>query len=171
MSYADVKRSSLKFKVEDMVFLRVAPMKGFLRLGRKDKLSPRLIGPFKIVKWIGLVAYKLTLPPSLSSVHDVFHVSMLRKLYNEPYSHDKLRALQIDENLSYEEKPVRILACEVKALCTRDIAFIKVLWRNHQTEKPHGNEKMRYEKNISEVRPHGCASSPSGFMLACVGHT
>ena len=78
-SYADVRRRSLEFEIEDQIFLKVAPMKGVLRFGRKDKLSPRFIKPFEILERIGPVVCKLSLPPSLSGVHDVFHVSMLRK--------------------------------------------------------------------------------------------
>ena len=83
-SYANVRRRNLEFEEGDLVFLKVAPMKGVLRFGRKWKLSPRFIRPFKILERIGSVAYKLALPPSLSSVHDVFHVSMLRKYITNP---------------------------------------------------------------------------------------
>ncbi|KAL0556464.1 hypothetical protein IC582_004978 [Cucumis melo] len=75
-SYADVTRKDLEFDVGDKVFLKVAPMKGVLRFERRGKLSPHFIGPFEIPERIGLVAYRLALPPSLSAVHDVFHVSM-----------------------------------------------------------------------------------------------
>ena len=78
-NYADVRRRSLEFEVGDMVFLRVSSMKGVLRSGHKGKLSPHFIGHFKILEKIHLVTYKLALPLSLSSVHDVFHISMLRK--------------------------------------------------------------------------------------------
>ena len=83
-SYADVRRWNLEFEEGDPVFLKAAPMKGILRFGRKGKLSPRFIGPFEILERVGPVAYKLALPPSLSSVHDVFHVSMLRKYIPDP---------------------------------------------------------------------------------------
>ncbi|KAA0066452.1 pol protein [Cucumis melo var. makuwa] len=79
-SYADVRRKNLEFEVRDMVFLKVAPMKGVLRFVKKGKLSPRFVGPFEIQERIGPVAYRLALPPSFSAVHDVFHVSMLRSL-------------------------------------------------------------------------------------------
>ncbi|KAL0556245.1 hypothetical protein IC582_004756 [Cucumis melo] len=78
-SYADVRRKDLKFEVGDKVFLKVAPMKGVLRFEMRGKLSPRFVRPFEILERIGPVAYRLALPPSLSTVHDVFHVSMLRK--------------------------------------------------------------------------------------------
>ena len=83
-SYADVRRKSLEFEVGDLVFLKVAPMKGVLRFGHKGKLSPKFIGPFEILERVGSVAYKLALPPALSGVYDVFHVSMLRKYITDP---------------------------------------------------------------------------------------
>ncbi|KAA0064196.1 pol protein [Cucumis melo var. makuwa] len=78
-SYANRRCKDLEFEVEDRVFLKVAPMKGFLRFEKKGKLSPSFVGPFEILERIGPVAYRLALPSSLSAVHDVFHVSMLRK--------------------------------------------------------------------------------------------
>ncbi|KAL0539443.1 hypothetical protein IC582_023655 [Cucumis melo] len=83
-SYADVRRKDLEFEVGDMVFLKVAPMKGVLRFVKKGKLSPRFVGPFEILERIGPVAYRLALPPSFSAVHDVFHVSMLRRYVADP---------------------------------------------------------------------------------------
>ena len=128
-SYADVRRRNLEFKEGDPVFLNVAPMKGILRFGRKGKLSPRFIGPFEILERVGSVAYKLALPPSLSSVHDVFHVSMLRKYTAHPTHVIDYKPLEIEEDLSYQEKPIRILAREVKALRNRNIGFVKVFVR------------------------------------------
>ena len=78
-SYADVRCRPLKFEVGDHVFLKVMPKRGVVRFGKRGKLSPRFIGPFEILKRVGTVAYRLALPPSMSGVHEVFHVSMLRK--------------------------------------------------------------------------------------------
>ncbi|KAL4021044.1 hypothetical protein IC575_019833 [Cucumis melo] len=130
-SYADVRRKDLEFDVGDMVFLKVAPIKGVLIFKKKGKLSPRFVGPFEILERIGPVAYRLALPPSFSTVHDVFHVSMLRKYVIDPTHVVNYEPLQINENLSYEEQPVEILAREVKVLHNRGIALVKVLWRNH----------------------------------------
>ena len=77
-SYADVRRRPLEFKAGDHVFLKVMPKRGVIRFGKRGKLSPRYIGPFKVLERVGAVAYQLALPPSLSSVHEVFHISMLR---------------------------------------------------------------------------------------------
>ncbi|KAL0551810.1 hypothetical protein IC582_010899 [Cucumis melo] len=134
-SYADVRRKDLEFEVGDKVFLKVAPMKGVLRFERRGKLSPRFVGPFEILERIGPVAYRLALPPSLSTVHDVFHVSMLRKYVPDPSHVVDYEPLEIDENLSYIEQPVEVLAREVKTLRNKEIPLVKVLWRNHRVEE------------------------------------
>ncbi|KAL0548767.1 hypothetical protein IC582_013237 [Cucumis melo] len=107
-SYADVRRKDLEFDVGDKVFLKVALMKGVLRFERKGKLSPRFVRPFEILEQIGPVVYRLVLPPSLSVVHDVFQVSMLRKHVVDPFHVVDYEPLEIDENLSYAEQPIEI---------------------------------------------------------------
>ena len=105
-SYVDAKRRDVEFEVGDYVFLRVSPMRGVKRFGAKGKLSPRFIGPFQILDRVGAVAYRIALPPSLSSVQDVFHVSMLRKYVSDPTHVLSYEHLQLDQDLSYEEKPI-----------------------------------------------------------------
>ena len=83
-SYADVRRRPLEFEVGDHVFLKVMPKIGVVRFGKRGKLSPRFIEPFEILERIGTVAYRLALPPSMTGVHVVFHVSMLRKYTPDP---------------------------------------------------------------------------------------
>ncbi|KAL0546510.1 hypothetical protein IC582_016420 [Cucumis melo] len=134
-SYADVRQKDLEFDVGDKVFLKVAPMKGVLRFERRGKLSPRFVGPFEILERIDPVAYRLALPPSLSAVHDVFHVSMLRKYMSDPSHVVDYEPLEIDENLSYTKQPVEVLAREVKMLRNREIPLVKVLWWNHRVEE------------------------------------
>ncbi|KAA0062177.1 retrotransposon protein, putative, Ty3-gypsy subclass [Cucumis melo var. makuwa] len=109
-SYTDKRRKDLELKVGDMVFLKVAPMKGILRFEKKGKLSPRFVGPLEILERIGPVAYRLALSPSFSVVHDVFHVSMVRKYVADPTHEVDFESLQINEDLSYKERPVEILA-------------------------------------------------------------
>ena len=118
-------------------------MKGVLRLGRKIKLSPRFIGSFKILERIGSIAYKLTLPPSLTRVQDVFHVSMLRKYMTDSIRVIDYEPLQLGKDLTYKEKPIRILAQEVKVLHNKDITFIKVLWQNPTPRRPRGSVRTR----------------------------
>ncbi|XP_042962447.1 uncharacterized protein LOC122296712 [Carya illinoinensis] len=108
-SYADNRRRELEFEVGNKVFLRIAPMKGVMRFGKKGKLSPRYIGAFEILDRVGPVAYRVTLPPSLAGVHNVFHVSMLRKYVLDPSHIIDYEPLQIQEDMTYAEEPVRIL--------------------------------------------------------------
>ncbi|KAL5558761.1 hypothetical protein UlMin_034972 [Ulmus minor] len=126
-SYADRRRRPLEFQVGDLVFLKVAPMKGIVRFGKKGKLSPRYIGPFEILEMIGKVAYKLALPSELSTVHNVFHVSMLRKYISDPSHVLESEPIEIREDLTYEEQPVQILDKKDKALRNKVIPLVKVL--------------------------------------------
>ncbi|KAA0065968.1 pol protein [Cucumis melo var. makuwa] len=124
-NYADERRKDLEFDVGDMVFLKIAPMKSVIRFEKKGKLSPHFVGPFEILEHIGPVAYRLALPLAFSAVHDVFHVFMLRKYVADPTHVVDFEPLQINENLSYEEQPVEILAKEVKVLRNKGIAMVK----------------------------------------------
>ncbi|XP_059288392.1 uncharacterized protein LOC132041700 [Lycium ferocissimum] len=111
------------------------PVKGVMRFGRKSKLSPRFIGPYKILRRIGKVAYELRLSSEKAVVHLVFHILMLR-LYKPNPSHVlNHNEIKINKGLSYEEKPVQILDRKVRRLRTKDMASVKVLWHNHNTEE------------------------------------
>ncbi|TYK21768.1 pol protein [Cucumis melo var. makuwa] len=121
--------------VVGLLYVEVTPVKSVLSFEKKVKLSPRLVGPFEILERIGLVAYRLSLPPSFSTVHDVFYVSMLRKFVTDPTHVVDFEPLQINENSSYEEQPIEILAREVKMHRNKGIASVKVLWRNHRAEE------------------------------------
>ncbi|KAA0048435.1 pol protein [Cucumis melo var. makuwa] len=158
-SYADVRRKDLEFNVGNKVFLKVAPMKGVLRFERRGKLSPHFVGPFEILERIDLVAYRLALPPSLSAVHDVFHVSMLRKYVPDPSHVVDYEPLEIDENLSYTEQLVEVFAREVKMLRNRKIPLVKVLWRNHRVEEAtwerEDDMRARYPELFEEYNFRG----------------
>ena len=130
-SYADLKRRTWEPKVGDMVYLRVSPTKGVKRFGVRGKLSPRYIGPFTIMNQNGPVAYELKLPEALSKIHNVFHVSQLRKCLKapeEPLSHEEI---ELQADLPYEEKPSKILAENWKRLRNRAIKYCKVQWKHH----------------------------------------
>ncbi|XP_071928113.1 uncharacterized protein [Coffea arabica] len=133
-SYADNRRKDLEFEVGDKVFLKVTPLRS-LTAGKGKKIQPRYVGPFKILQRVGNVAYRLELPTSLSRVHDVFHVSMLKKYHPDPTHILKSEEIDIDESLTYEERPVQILDRKVKELRTKEIPLVKVLWRNHEVEE------------------------------------
>jgi hypothetical protein len=100
-SYADHRRRELRFEVGDFVYLKVSPMRGLRRFKVRGKLAPRFIGPFKILEKRGEVAYQLELPPQLSDVHDVFHVSQLKKCLQVPEEQIPIEDLDATEDLSY----------------------------------------------------------------------
>ena len=127
-------RRPLEFVVGDMVFLKVSPTQGVVRFGKRSKVSPKFVGPFEIVQWVGECAYRLALPPSLSGVYDVFHVSMLRKYIINPSHVLDYSGLQLDDCLTLEEYPVRILDWEEKVLWSRNIPFMKIVWSQHSDE-------------------------------------
>ena len=133
-SYSDVRKRDLEFEVNDWVYLKVTPMKGVVCFGKNGKLSPRYVGPYRIVKRVGKVVYELELPFEMSMVHLVFHVSMLRKCIGDPSSIVPLEVVNVEENLTYEEVPVEILDRQVKRLRNKEIASVKVLWRNQLVE-------------------------------------
>ncbi|KAM6596452.1 hypothetical protein CsatA_006976 [Cannabis sativa] len=136
-SYADLKRRDIEFEVGDHVFLRVTPRKGLSvkRFGKRGKLSPRYVGPFQILDRVGSVAYRIALPPSLSGVHNVFHVSQLRKYVSDPSHVLSYETLGLQEDLSYNERPVKILDQKDRILRNKTITLVKVLWRNSVVEE------------------------------------
>ena len=129
-SYADVRRKPLEFQVGDRVMLKVSPWKGVIRFGKRGKLNPRYVGPFKILERIGPVAYKLELPPELSRVHPTFHVSNLKKCLTDETAVIPLDEIEIDEQLHFVEEPVEIMDREVKRLKKSRIPLVKVRWNS-----------------------------------------
>ena len=107
-SYADNRRRPLEFAVGDLVFLRISPTRGVVKFGRRNKLSPWFIGPFEILQRVGECAYRLALPPALSGVHDVFHVSILRKYIPDPSHMLDYSQLELDDRLTVEECVYRL---------------------------------------------------------------
>ncbi|KAI3755220.1 hypothetical protein L1987_55016 [Smallanthus sonchifolius] len=129
-SYADKRRKPLEFQVGDMVLLKVSPWKGVIRFGKRGKLNPRYVGPFKILKRIGPVAYQLDLPERLSGVHNVFHVSNLKKCLADESLAVPLEELHVDEQLRFIEEPVEIMDREVKTLKHSKIPIVRVRWNS-----------------------------------------
>ncbi|GJV68339.1 hypothetical protein Tco_1483848, partial [Tanacetum coccineum] len=127
-SYADKRRRPLEFEVGDKVMLKVAPWKGVMRFGKRGKLNPRYIGPFKIIERIGPVAYRLDLPQELSRVHNVFHICNLKKCLSDDTLVIPLEEIQLDDKLNFVEEPVEIMDREVKQLKRSRIPIIKVRW-------------------------------------------
>jgi hypothetical protein len=108
-SYADKRRRDLSFEIEDFVYLKVSPMRGTHRFRVKGKLAPRYVGPFKIIDHKGEVAYQLELPPQLSEVHDVFHISQLKKCLRVPEEQLPIEYLDLGGDLTYSERTIKIL--------------------------------------------------------------
>ncbi|GKD61821.1 putative reverse transcriptase domain-containing protein [Tanacetum coccineum] len=129
-SYADVRQKPLEFQVGDKVMLKVSPWKGVIRFGKRGKLNPRYIGPFKIIVKAGTVAYRLELPERLSRVHSTFHVSKLKKcMADEPLA-IPLDEIQANDKLNFIEEPVEIMDREVKRLKQSRIPIVKVCWNS-----------------------------------------
>ncbi|CAN6440881.1 unnamed protein product [Victoria cruziana] len=128
--YTDRRCRALEFEVGDFVFLKISPTKGIFRFGKRGKLSPRFIGPFDVTKRIGLAAYRLALPPHLNQVHNVFHVSMLRKYLPDSNRQTEHIDVQIDERFSVSEMPVRIIDEQVRKLRNKQIPMVKVQWQH-----------------------------------------
>ena len=122
-----------------------------MRFRKKGKLIPRFVGPFEILKRIGKVAYELALPPTLIGVHNVFHVSMLRKYIPDPSHVLNYEPLKIKDNLTYEEVPIQILNHKDQVLCTKTISLVKVLWKNHAVEKASWEREDEMKSNYPEL--------------------
>ncbi|GJV56907.1 putative reverse transcriptase domain-containing protein [Tanacetum coccineum] len=149
-SYADKRRRPLEFEVGDKVMLKVAPWKGVMRFGKRGKLNPRYIGPFRIIERIGPVAYRLELPQELSRVHNVFHICNLKKCLSDDSLVIPLEEIQLDDNLNFIEEPVEIMDRKVKQLKQSRIPIIKVRW-NARRGPEYTRER---EDQFREKYPH-----------------
>ncbi|GJS87342.1 putative reverse transcriptase domain-containing protein [Tanacetum coccineum] len=129
-SYADKRRKPLEFEVGDRVLLKVLSWKGVMHFGKKGKLAPRYVGPFEILERIGLVAYRLRLPEELSSVHDTFHVSNLKKCLANANLHVPLEEIKVNKTLCFVEERVEIMDREIKKLKRRKIVLVKIRWNS-----------------------------------------
>ena len=111
-----MRRKDIRYEIDEKVFLKILPWKKAMRFGKNGKLSPKFIGPYEVIEKVGPMAYRLTLPPRLEKIHNVFHKSMLRR-YRSYTSHVvSSETIEIRPDLTYEEEPVEILAREVKDL-------------------------------------------------------
>jgi hypothetical protein len=134
-SYANKRRRPLEFEVGDQVYLKVSPMKGVKRFGMKGKLAPRYIGPFPILEKCGIVSYKLELPPSLAGVHNIFHVSQLKKCLKASVYVVLLEVTPLVADLTYPEHPIKILDQKNYVTRRKTVKLFKVQWINHYEEE------------------------------------
>ena len=134
-SYADVRCQPLEFEVGDHVFLKVMPKRGVVRFGKRGKLSPRFIGPFKILERVGTVAYQLALPPSMSGVHEVFQVFMLRRYTPDPTHIVDWGEIEVYTDGTFEEGPMCIVDSRDQVLRRKTMRLVKVLWQHRGVEE------------------------------------
>ncbi|GJX63947.1 putative reverse transcriptase domain-containing protein [Tanacetum coccineum] len=129
-SYANIRRKPLEFQVGDRVMLKVSPRKGVIRFGKRGKLNPWYIGPFKILKRVGPVAYKLEHPEELSNVHNTFYVSNLKKCLSNESLIIPMKELRLEDKLNFVEETIEIMDQEVKQLRHSRIPIVKVRWNS-----------------------------------------
>ncbi|XP_042484809.1 uncharacterized protein LOC122065080 [Macadamia integrifolia] len=159
-SYADARKKDIEFQPGEKVFLMISPTKGLQRFHRKGKLSPRYIGPFEILSRVGSVAYMLALPPSLGDVHNVFHVSMLKRYVHDPSHVLPVEPEYLEADMTYTEQPAEILDRKVKILHNRSISYVKVRWADHSLEEA----SWEVEDEMKAKYPH-LFDQPDAFLL------
>jgi hypothetical protein len=156
-SYADKRRKALQFKVGDFIYLRVSPTQGIQRFGIKGQLAPRYVGPFEILETCGPVAYRLQLPPQLAAIHDVFHVSQIRKCIKTPTEIVNLETIKIESNLSYTKHPIRILDTKERSIRRETIRMFKIQWNHHPEEEATWKTESYLQRNFPDflrANPH-----------------
>jgi hypothetical protein len=144
-SYADTRRRQLEFKEGDHVYRKVSRIQGMRRFKVKGKLSPHFIRPFKILKRVGEVAYQLELPYHLADVHDVFHVSQLKKCLRVPEEQLPMEELSVQDDLTYTEYPIKIIDTLTRVTRNKVINMCKVQWSHH------GEDEATWERE-EEIR-------------------
>ncbi|GJR43661.1 putative reverse transcriptase domain-containing protein [Tanacetum coccineum] len=163
-SYTDLKRKPMEFQVGDKVILKVLPWKGVIRFGKREKLNPRYVVPFKVLERVGDVAYKLELPEELSRVNNTFHVSNLKKCYacDETISHS-LDELHFNDSFSFVREPVEIMDREFKRLSQSRVPIIKVRWNSRRgpefTWESEDQFWKKYPHLFTKIAPSSSAAS------------
>ena len=170
-SYADKKRQAISFQVGDHAYLRVSPMRGVQRFGVKGKLAPRYVGPFPIVEQCGPVAYRLELPAHLSAVHNIFHVSQLRKCLRVPAKIVDIDELQLEPDLVYPEHPVKIVDFKTRVTRNQTSKFYKVQWSNHsEREATWETEEFVRTKCLELLQTYQGTHQVLTFHLALISN-
>ncbi|XP_074318438.1 uncharacterized protein LOC141655249 [Silene latifolia] len=154
-SCADLHRRDIEFEVGDKVILKVSLMRGVMRFGKRGRLSDKFISPYEILDRIGEVAYRLALPPSIDRVHNIFHVSQLRKYVSDLSHVLEVQNIELDEALTYAEVPKEILDRKVRKTSNGETILFKVLWSNHDVEEatwePEEAMRERYPYLFDQV--------------------
>ena len=149
-SYYDRRRKSLEFLIGDYVFLKVSPTTGVRRALKSRKLSPKFIGPFEVLERVGSVAYQIALPPKFSNLHPVFHVSQLRKYIHDPSHVIHLDPIEVQDNLTYDVVPLKIIDWRNKQLRGKTISLVKVVW----SSTDDGDATWESEEQMKEKYPY-----------------
>jgi hypothetical protein len=145
----------LHFQVEDYVYLKASPMKDVSRFGVKGKLAPRYIGPFPILERYGPVAYRLQLPDTLSAVHNVLHVSQLKKYLRVPDRTIEVMDVALEPDLTYSEHPIQVLDQKDRITRRKTLKFYKIQWNQHTEDEATWETQDFLDKNFL------------GFLASC----
>nr|GFB43768.1 putative reverse transcriptase domain-containing protein [Tanacetum cinerariifolium] len=153
----------MEFQVRDKVMLKVSPWKGVVRVGKRGKLNPSYVGPFKVLERVGDVAYKLDLPEELSIVHNTFHVSNLKKCHADKPLAVPLDGLHFDDMLYFVEEPVEIVDRKVKRLKQSRISLVKVRWNSKRgpefTWEREDQFRKKYPHLFAKTAPSSSVAS------------
>ncbi|GJU25289.1 putative reverse transcriptase domain-containing protein [Tanacetum coccineum] len=162
-SYANIRRKPMVFQVGDRVMLKFSPWKGVVHFGKRGKLNPRYVDPFKVIERVRTVAYKLELPQQLSRVHNTFHVSNLKKCMSDKSLVIPLEELRVDDKLHFMEEPVEVMDREIKQLKRSRIPIIKVIWNSKRgpefTWEREDQFKQKYPHLFTKTAPSSSAAS------------
>nr|GEU47264.1 putative reverse transcriptase domain-containing protein [Tanacetum cinerariifolium] len=162
-SYADLKHKPMEFQIKDRVMLKVSPWKGVVHFRKRGKLNPRYIGPLKVLEKVRIAAYKFKLPQELSRVHNMFHVSNLKKRHADEPLVVPLDGLHFDDKLHFVEEPIEIVDREVKWLKRSRITLIKVRWNSRQglefTWEREDQFRKKYPHLFTKTAPSSSAAS------------
>ncbi|GJU48076.1 putative reverse transcriptase domain-containing protein [Tanacetum coccineum] len=158
-SYVDLKRKPMEFEIGDRVMLKVSPWKGVVRFGKRGKLNPRYVGPFKVLAKVGDVAYRLELPQELSRVHSTFHVSNLKKCYSDEPLAMPLDEIHVDDKLQFVEEPVEIMEREIKRLKRSRIPLVKVRWNSRRGPEFTWEREDSFKKKYPHLFTNRASSS------------
>ncbi|GJU24698.1 putative reverse transcriptase domain-containing protein [Tanacetum coccineum] len=167
-SYADRKRKPMEFEVGDRVMLKVSPWKGVVRFGKRGKLNPRYVGPFKVLAKVGKVAYRLELPQELSRVHHTFHVSNLKKCYADEPLVMPLEGIHVDDKLQFVEEPVEIMEREIKRLKRSRIPLVKVRWNSRRGPEFTWEREDSFKQKYPQLFTNRASSSTTRELPAKV---
>ncbi|GJZ15467.1 hypothetical protein Tco_0551144 [Tanacetum coccineum] len=158
-SYTDLKRKPMEVQVGDKVMPKVLPWKGVVCFGKRGKLNPRYVGPFKVIEKVGEVAYKIELPKELSKVHNTLHVSNLKKCYADEPLAVPLDKLHFDDKLYFVEEPVEIMDREVKRLKQSRIPLVKVRWNSKRGPEFTWEREDQFRKKYPHLFTKTASSS------------